>query len=174
MDLEDMLSRVTAELDAAEAELVAATKRREELRTIQQGIKLAMARYGGAVATPTPSAGDTTPPSGSDGGGANVLHDTAPASHVHAAVNHVKSERNQSDRCVETLREIGRPASTVEVRERLRQRGYEYDAEQIRSTLHYLRRKERVIRTAPGVWAVPDDAAAGNGASAQGDAGRMY
>jgi len=59
MDPEQMLTRATVELEAAEAELRVAQQRVEELRTIQQGIQLAIQRYGHAVALPTPTLEDT-------------------------------------------------------------------------------------------------------------------
>jgi hypothetical protein len=164
MDPEEMLSRATAELESAETELRAAQQRVEELRTIKQGIQLAMQRYGHAVTLPTPSLGNDASVPGSGGGG--VLYDSSTASRLHETTNHAKSVVTQSDLLVETLKESGRPTTSMEIRQRLRQRGHELTAEQTRGGLAYLLRKERVVRTAMGVWALPEHATtARNGAS---------
>ncbi len=166
MDPEQMLTRATVELEAAEAELRVAQQRVEELRTIQQGIQLAIQRYGHAVALPTPTLEDTAhvPSPGGDSG--EAVYDPSTSSRVPETMIHVKSDVTHSDLCIATLREFGRPARSTEIRERLRQRGKEFDADQTRGTMAYLLRKKRVVRTAPGVWALPEHAtAAPNGVS---------
>jgi hypothetical protein len=172
MDLDDMLSRADNELAAAEAELEAAQQRVAELRTIQQGVRLALQRYGrGSTVVHVPAAEQTTP-----GDDATAKATSRTPQGIRQAGSHPKSEVNQSDLCIETLQEFARPASSAEVRERLRQRGHEYDPEQIRATFAYLLRKERVVRVSPGVWALPSAhlAAGQNGASAGGAQDRIY
>ena len=169
MDPEQMLSRATAELEAAEAELRAAQQRVEELRTIQQGIQLAIQRYGHAVTLPTPTQGDTAPvPSSGGDGGQAAIYAPSSSSPVPSTIIHSTVVVTHSDLCMETLKEFGRPTSSTEIRERLRQRGHEFNAEQTRGTMAYLHRKQRVTRTAPGVWVLREHAAAApNGASPQ-------
>ena len=170
MDLDDMLRRADAELAAAETELQAAQQRVTELRTIQQGVRLALQRYGRG-STVVPAAERATP-----GEDAAAMATSKTPQSIREAGSHRRSEVNQSDLCIETLEEFARPASSADVRERLRQRGHEYDPEQIRATFAYLLRKERVVRVSPGVWALPSDhsTAGQNGASTGSAQDRIY
>ena len=152
MDLEQMLTRATAELESAEVELQAAQQRVEELRTIQQGIQLAIQRYGHTVAQPAPTVADAAVVSNPGDDGARATNDPSMSSRVPETVVHARSDWRHSDLCLEALREFGRPASSTEIRERLSQRGHQFTAEQTRGTMAYLLRKQRVVRTAPGVW----------------------
>ena len=48
----------------------------------------------------------------------------------------------QTDLCIRALMQIGRPATTAEIRERLQRAGYQYDQTQLRSAMKYLSRKK--------------------------------
>ncbi len=175
MDLEEMLGRATAELESAEAELRATQQRVEELRTIQQGVQLAIQRYGHTVTLPTPPLAEAAPVPNSDGDDAGVANDPSTSSRLQLTVIPAKPDVTHSDLCMEALREFGRPASSTEIRERLKQRGHQFNAEQTRGTMAYLLRKQRVIRTAPGVWVLRGPATAPlNGTSARHTPDRAY
>jgi hypothetical protein len=152
MDLDDMLTQSTAELESAEADLQAAQQRVDELRTIQEGIRLAKNRYGQAQAS---TQGQTAPPAG-----------TTPAASPKTAGSQARRPRrrspkrghspvNQSDLCLALLAELGRPVSSTEARNRLAEQGHTYDAEQIRGAFAYLLRKDKIVRVEAGVWALP-------------------
>ncbi len=153
MDLDEMLMKSTTELESAEADLLAAQRRVDELRTIQEGIRLAKNRYGEAQPAPqdqseplaAAQAGLSNPKSG---GGASRRRRGRPAKRGHPQVS-------QSDLCLKLLADLARPVSSGEVRERLVQKGHAYDAEQIRSAFAYLFRKGKVVRVEPGVWELP-------------------
>jgi hypothetical protein len=78
-----------------------------------------------------------------------------------------------------TMAEIGRPASTSEIHDKLKKAGRPENAEQIRNTLGYLyRRTKRIIRVDQGLWELPasaeaaavQSAASGNGLVPRTDA----
>jgi hypothetical protein len=152
MDLDDMLAQSTVELESAEADLQAAQQRVEELRTIQEGIRLAKNRYGQAQAATQGQAATltgTVPSASPKAAGSPARRPRRrPAKRGHSQVN-------QSDLCLALLAELGRPVSSTEARERLGAQGHIYDAEQIRGAFAYLLRKEKIVRVEAGVWALP-------------------
>jgi hypothetical protein len=182
MDLEEMLARATAELEAAEAEYRAAQQRLDDLRTMREGMRLAMERYGPATPENANSgAAAGQPVNGTAQGseptaGANVKQTAHGQAHgVLAAPKRTaastrrpkrrtarrqKPAANQTDICIAALAEFGRAASNAEIRERLSEQGHNFDAEQVRSAFSYLMRRERVVRVQPGVWALAPGPAA--------------
>ena len=152
MDLDDMLTQSTAELESAEADLQAAQQRVDELRTIQEGIRLAKNRYGHVQAT---TEDETAPPTAT----ATVTSTKTPVSPARRprrrSAKRGHPQVSQSDLCLGLLGELGRPASSAEVRAQLAEQGHTYDPEQIRAAFAYLLRKEKVVRVEAGVWALP-------------------
>jgi hypothetical protein len=150
MDLDEMLTQSTAELEAAEADLHAAQQRVDELRTIQEGIRLAKSRYGQTVTNqqggPRPAAGQT--------GLANTKTTSNPTRRRRRSAKRTQPQASQSEQCLQLLTEFNRSATNAEVREELANRGYVYDPEQIRAAFAYLLRKQKVMRVAPGEWAL--------------------
>jgi hypothetical protein len=74
-------------------------------------------------------------------------------------------EVTNTDLTLQVLEDLGKPASTTEIRERLAQDGHELTQTQVRSTLKYLARKPAYgVTTEPGsgVWRI--DRSALNGA----------
>jgi hypothetical protein len=232
VDLEELLARATAELQTAEAEYQAAQKRVDELRTMQDGMRLAMKRYGPAEASAPRAVLGMQGASHGDVGASNAsaeppLRDTThgdvaasnasaepplrDTTHGDVAASNASAEPplrdtthgdvaaprkttrssrrtqrrppkrskpqvHQSDVCMTVLTEVGGEASTIVIRERLMREGHDYDPEQVRSALAYLKRKGLVVSVEPGRWALaPDHAvAARNGAAVRNDAGRTY
>jgi hypothetical protein len=153
VDFEEMFTRATAELDVAETKLQAAQQRVEELRTIRDGMRLAMERYG--PAKPSPPGQDE--PEGTKGAstGTKVTAGTKRRTVRRRQTGRPAPEVSQTDLCIVTLTEFGRPTSTTEIRDRLLENGHSYNPEQIRSALAYLLRQNRVERVTNGVWALP-------------------
>jgi hypothetical protein len=133
-----MLGRATADLEQSEREyrliqqrLEDARSRVEELRAMRDGARMLLERYGD----------DKPPDGGSDLGELSSLS--------------VITEVSQTDLCEKELRELGRPATTREIHERLSAAGYKFNFEQVRSALGYLKRKDRVERAGPATWQFP-------------------
>lgn len=61
---------------------------------------------------------------------------------------------SQADLCLQALEELGRPATTTEVRDKLAAGGHQYETAQVRSALKYLTRKKDAPAESikPGVW----------------------
>jgi hypothetical protein len=79
-------------------------------------------------------------------------------------------EITNSDLCVRALEQIGKAATTRDVREKIREFGYELDQEQVRGSLKYLAgRKDGIVQNPqPGVWLLRKEGTAapsGNGAA---------
>ena len=133
-----MLRRATADLERSEQEyrqmqqrLEDSRSRVEELRAMRDGARKLVERYGD----------DKSADEGSDLGELARLG--------------VITEVSQTDLCEKELRELGRPATTREMHERLIAAGYTFDFEQVRSALGYLKRKNRVERVGPATWQSP-------------------
>lgn len=164
MDLDEMLMKSTAELESAEADLLAAQQRVDELRTIQEGIRLAKNRYGEAQPAPQNqserlAAAETGLSNSKPGAGTSRRRRGRPARRGHPQVS-------QSEICLKLLADLARPVSSAEVRELLVEQGHAYDAEQIRSAFAYLFRKGKVVRVEPGVWELPQQQNKGSEAPA--------
>jgi len=163
VDLDEMISRATAEIDEAEAQLRAAQARLGELVTIRDRLLRAEQRYAPGGTSPAMSAppvaaapaGTALPASladasalvlvpGQDGGGAQEQEDTEAAQEIP-----------QTDLCITALGEFTRPATALQIRDKLAEAGYELTRDQVRSALGYLLRKKRVARTKPGLWRLP-------------------
>jgi hypothetical protein len=178
VDLEKMVAQATTDLEAAEAQLHAAQQRVEELRTIRDGLRLGMERYGSAelgsadvhgTATYGVTGASSTVTAGSTRVTVTSARRRRPAKRRPAA-RRPNPEVSQTELCITALKDFAKPASTTEIRERLNEGGHQYDAEQIRSALAYLLRRERVVRLGsgvPGVWTLPP-APNGSAASANG------
>ena len=156
LDLEQMLSQADAELESAESELQAVQQRVEEIRAIKRGVQLAMQRYGGGVTGSSPSTGDAATQA-STANGDDFLR-TSPQSTPtgHSIASLIRPDTPHGDMCIEILRELKRPASSLEVRDHLVERGHGLDIEQVRNAFQYMLRRRRVVRTKPGVWALPE------------------
>lgn len=135
MELEESLTLLCADLEAAEAELRAAQGRVTELSAARAGLEFTMRRYGKAPVGVRPTA--------------------ATASPVNAG-QPVTEPPSQADLCMEALRDFGRPASTQEIREKLDSAGHAYAYEQVRGALGYLhRRKKKIERVGSNLWKLP-------------------
>jgi hypothetical protein len=151
MNLDEMLTRNTADLEAAEAELRTVQQRVDELRTINEGMRLALERYGQAPTTDPAQAGSR------DQGRTSTAKAAAGAARRprRKPTRRSHPQVSQSELCLGVLREVGRPISSAEVRDHLADQGHDFDAEQIRAAFAYLLRKERVVRVEAGVWSLP-------------------
>jgi hypothetical protein len=155
MDMRAGLARVTAELTIAEADLRSVQERVDRLRTIREGLLLAVETYEKPLA---------------DTGGAldQLSVDVDPAQSAEKptrqdlpgipAPSTRRRAPSQTDLSLAALRVLGGPASTREIRDRIIAAGYKHKPEQIRSALTWLLTKERVERVAPGTWALPGEA----------------
>jgi hypothetical protein len=129
VDVESILKKVEEDLQAAEAQLRAAQGRVDELRNVRDGLRLAVERYGQPALFP----GD----------------------HGRDAVRTIIDEwvaMSQSEATLAALRDIGRPATTREVYERMAGAGRPENHEQVRSALNYLKRREVARRIDRGLW----------------------
>jgi hypothetical protein len=133
MDIEAVLRKVDEDLAQAQAELRAAQGRVAELENVRTGLKVAIDRYGLLQAAP-------------DEGRAEVEHAG------------VADERdfylagNRMDMILDIVNRAGRPISTEEVTRRFKSMGRAETNEQIRSTLGYLKRVDKIERVGRGLW----------------------
>ncbi len=145
MDVEAIVRRVDEDLATAEAQLRAALgrveeaqKRVSELTQLRDGFVRTIERYG--EVTPTGEA-EASAPAESPGG--------EPVPHPWLALG-------QTDAVLAALAEIGRPATTTEIYDRLVKAGRTEGPEQVRSAVGYLhRRAKKVDRMARGLWELP-------------------
>jgi hypothetical protein len=154
LDLEQMLSRADAELESAESELQAIQQRLEELRAIKRGVKLAMQRYGSDITGSSPPMRDANQATTNGDEAPRSSCESIPAGGLAAPL--LSPDAPHGDLCIEVLRVLKRPASSLQVRDHLMQRGRELDAEQVRNAFQYMLKRGRVVRTEPGVWALPE------------------
>jgi hypothetical protein len=136
MEVDELIRRATADLEEAEAQLRAAEGRVMELRTIRDGLRFAVQRYGNM---PVLGTAPTTSESSADS----------------ARLRDGETEISQTDRVFNTLEGIGRPAKSHEVHAKVQAAGYDYSFEQVRSALGYLLRKKRIKRVGKALWEVP-------------------
>ena len=166
MDVEAIIERADEDIAAAEAQVRAEVGRLEEanqrlreaeerlgeLRQLKQGFLQAIERYGSQASplnTPDPELAQST------------QNGTAP---------HPLLASTQVDAVLAALKEIGRPASTAEIYEKLKEAGRPEDAEQVRSTVGYLnRRANRLRRVSRGLWELPSSANTAAKPDASGD-----
>jgi multidrug resistance efflux pump len=147
VDVESIVSRLDEDLATAEAQLRAALGRVEEaqarvreLQQLRDGFVGTVERYGKAIV-----AGEAPPSSETE-----VAED--------ATGPHPWSALSQADAVLAALAEIGRPAATAEVYEKLAKAGRSEDTEKVRGTLGYLyRRAKKVDRMGRGLWELPGD-----------------
>jgi hypothetical protein len=137
MNLDEWMAQCTADLAKAEADLVKAQQKVEELRTIQEGVRLAQQRYGQPEQTPPPSPGRTSRAAGQ--------RTRRKPKRVHTGY---------STLCYDTLVELGGQSSTAKIHEVLTERGHDIDTEQVRNSFAYLVRKGQVTRVENGVWSL--------------------
>jgi hypothetical protein len=132
------MRRVEEDLEVAEAELRAAEGRVQELRTVREGLRIAQERYsdkitGPSAAVPLKASGDAAQP--------------AP---VSVKLNGDTDVRIAGFRLVDAtmhvLRTVNRPLTTREVYDRMQHAGRHENYEQVRNSLNYLKRVERVKR----------------------------
>jgi hypothetical protein len=167
VDVEAIIQRADEDIAAAEARLRAeegrlheveqrveeARKHIEELRQLRQGFVLAIERYGQPA--PEPDAREAAPTENPP---------SEPEPHPWRAMS-------QSDAVIAALTEIGRPATTAEIYERLVSAGRAEGSEQIRSTVGYLnRRARRIMRVDRGLWELPPSSGAPPAAGSNGHA----
>jgi hypothetical protein len=144
--LDEWLKQSTEELAVAEADLQAAQQRVTELRTIQDGIRLAQQRYGQQDLA-EPAASESRPAKAASNAGRRTRRKTASKTAKRPHTGH-------STLCYDTLVELGGRTSTTEVTKVLLERGYDIDSEQVRNSFAYLVRKGQVERVEAGVWSL--------------------
>jgi hypothetical protein len=153
MDIKAVLARAAAELEEAEVQAAAIQARVQDLRAMRDGLQLAMDKYDpadGSISATSQVGEIAVAGDGEDGGVQLPLGIPTPDS--------VAGERSQSDLAMDVVSALARPTETVEVRNLLKAAGWNYSQEQVRSALTYLLRTERIIRVAPGTWALPKPA----------------
>lgn len=176
MDLSQIRRTAAANLESAEAELEALQQRVEELRIVVQGLDLAEKLYSDPGVVPPTSDGNKRPDlqirDRSSAQATSYAIEVKPAAELGIQV---KTEIPQSDLCLAALKDFDQPVSSAQIRERLNHQGYEFNAEQIRGAMAYLLRKDRVVRTSPGMWAVPEQLQTlQNGVNGQFTSNRNY
>jgi hypothetical protein len=159
---DDVIRRITPDLEAAEAELRAVTQRVEGLRF---AIRYALeAKADAARQTGSPAQPATVQP-----------EMTEPAPYAKGV-----ADGGPTRTCERVLVEAGGALKTPVIRERMNAiSGREWTPEQVRGALAYLQRKHRVDHVAPGLWRTPRAPASskgfapanGAGASATGENG---
>lgn len=153
MTLDEMLARNTAELQAAETELQVVQQRVDELRTINEGMRLAMERYGQA----SPTEPTATAPREQGRTSTSKATTTPNRRTRRKPTKRAQPQASQSELCLGVLAEVGKPISSMDVRDHLERQGHNLDAEQVRAAFAYLLRKDRVVRVEAGVWALPSN-----------------
>lgn len=146
MDLDQMLEQSTAELESAEAELQAVQARVDELRTMREGIRLARDRFGQSQTGRHDQAADSATRSRTK---------SAARRPRRRSTKRQQPQTSQTELCLQILADLGRPVTSNEVRQLLADQGQIFDAAQIRATFSYLLTKDKVVRIAPGTWALP-------------------
>jgi hypothetical protein len=154
-DIADAEAQVRAEigrLQEAQQRVTDAEKRLEELRQLKQGFLQTIERYG-----KLPTSADTPEHQPVESPGSEQ-------------VPHPWLGLTQADAVLAAMAEIGRPATTGEIHDKLKKSGRPEDAEQIRSTVGYLyRRTHRIMRVSRGLWELPASANGAAGHAAAGD-----
>ena len=153
MNVDEMMRRASKDLEEAEAQLAAAEGRVAELKTIRDGLRFAVQRYGQGQAVEAAEAKMVDP----------VIR-------VRPVAPKPSGGTSLGGMVLKVLGDAGRPLSTSEVRESVNALGQQMNKEQARSALHYLLRKERIGRVGPGLWVLPERSAKGFG-PADGTAG---
>lgn len=154
MDMRAALARATAELASAENDLHLAQERVDRLRTIQAGLELAVETYehpladhGAAVDQLNVRVEPTQ--TGQEPARQNLPGISAPSKRG--------PKPSHTDLAFAALKALQRPAATHEVRERDGAAGYPLSQNQVRNALTWLLRSGRVIRVAPGTWAIAEE-----------------
>jgi hypothetical protein len=153
MDVEILLPKVDADLEAAETQLRAAQGRVDELRRLKESLLYAIRTYGmGQAATQVqPRARVESTDAGTTG-----------------TASQWSTLRNM-DAAEMALREMGRPADTNEIRRFLEGVGRVLDHQQVKSSLNYLKNRKRVVSVKPGLWDVPREDSEGTASTAPSD-----
>lgn len=150
MDVRAALARAIAELAGAEAELRSAQERVDQLRTIRDGLELAVERYvsdqDGVAAREIerairPSCAATAAGASENGSTASPLAQSESGSPMEISYD--------------ALETLSGPASTDEVHSKAVESGHPLNREQVRNALTYLRKIGRIERVAPGTWVIP-------------------
>lgn len=134
VDLETVLARIQADRAEAEAQLRVIQGRLDELTSMEAGVQVAVS----ASRKYAPAALQAT-----------HHEDRTPTQERRWAT------LTNMDAAVAALAEIGRPASTREVYEKLRSAGRPEDFEQVRAAFGYLKRKKKIERASAGLWQPP-------------------
>jgi hypothetical protein len=191
VNLEEMLAKATAELEVAEADYLAAQQRLNDLRTMQDGLRLAQERYGAtpdeapnreqapaeaanaagpaiepapamtgdaassvpSVPKPAPAADAQLPGGAGDEGSRSRTSGRTGRGSKRRPAKRRPPQVSQTELAAKILREApDRTGSNAHIRGRMAELGHSFDAEQVRAALAYLKRRERVVSVAPGVW----------------------
>ena len=160
MDVRTALARAVAELEGAEAELRSAQERVNQLRTIRDGLELAVERYVSDLDGVAGRETERVVPSSDTGGAAGTPE--------HRTVSQAAQSEPESHTEIsyDALKSLSGPQSTDEVHGRVVEHGHPLNREQVRNALTYLRKTGRIIRVAPGTWAIPSE----NGSTVRGAA----
>jgi hypothetical protein len=149
--LQQLLDKVDVDLEDAHSLLRAAQGRVGELETEKAGLTLALKRYdSGLGAVDLRASAGTT------------VGDLGPAearSGFHPELAAANAQESNADRTYKGLKALGRPASRLEVRDRVAAGDPEFDSEKTRNALNYLVKKGLVKRQPSGLWEVVVEAA---------------
>lgn len=155
MDMRAALARATAELTRAEADLRSAQERVDRLRTIRAGLELAVEAYEKPMVDAAASADDLRVRVDSEQVTERPVRRDLPG------IPPPSSRRKPpsfTDLSIASLTDLGRPALTREISDRSIAAGYsKAKPEQTRNALTWLLSKGRVMRVAPGTWALPEE-----------------
>jgi hypothetical protein len=162
LDLKAAHARALTDLEEAEEALVTAQQHVSELRSMVDALERAMQLYEPPVLV---AEGSTDAKALARSGETSAAHVTA-NERLHIADILTPGEaRSIVNLSFGALRYLARPASTQEVRETIAKAGgkefnggKDFIQEQVRSALAWLMKSERVVRVAPGTWAIPKPA----------------
>jgi hypothetical protein len=169
VDTRTALARAVAELDDAEAKLQVAQARVQELRTIRDGLQLAVERYDKPL-TDTGAAVDRLSVDKGQPQEAEAPRPASPGTRNAARGKRRKkgkAEARNTDLALAALKEHGSgPTSTREVLDWTTAHGHTLRYDQVRGALSWLLETGRVERVAPATWMLPREEVSPNDASA--------
>jgi hypothetical protein len=149
MDIKAALARAKAELDDAEAQFKAAQERMRKLEAVRDGLELAVDMYELDEAGAEGQEDRDTTESTESG---SVQLRRLPGIPDPPAVD---GKPAQVDIAYAAVKERGEEIATTAVRVRAADAGYPLKYDQVRGALTWLEKQERIVRVAPGVWALP-------------------
>jgi hypothetical protein len=146
VEVEAVIQRVEEDLAVAEAAYRAAEGRVRELRAVRDGLMIALERYSDKPSTSVVSVDtDATVVAIADS------RQPAPVSVFNGDGDNDSDDGIRSmrlkDATIRVLKRTHRPVTTREVYDRMHQAGRPENHEQVRSSLNYLKRVDRVKRT---------------------------